>query len=87
MFVEAMFRLKLTRVKVARHNCTYFQYKITELDGRTGARLRFNANEWVTCFLIPSEREIDFSSAIGIIDDAMKVIKKTAHCGSHCGLN
>ena len=77
-----MFRKKLDRVQVTKRNVTFFQYKIADMtDNRKGARLQFIPNEWLTCFLIPSERELNFNAATKMINQSIDIIKKTSLSG------
>ena len=65
----------MDKVEETYQNQVYFQYKIVKLEAHRGGRLRFNGAEWLYAYLNPSQRDMDFSSALKIIDTAIHQIK------------
>ena len=74
--MEAVFKKNLKMERITRQGLQFDKYDVIDLAFNTGARLRFNNAEILTTYLIPSERNLEFKSAIQLIDKAYKKVKR-----------
>ena len=74
--MEAVFKKNLKMERITRQGLQFDKYDVIDLAFNTGARLRFNNAEILTTYLIPSERKLEFNSAIKLIDKAYKRVKR-----------